>query len=169
VYSISTRHITPHRVTPKRRVYRIGHKLPMHAPYAPKPEWKVKGVAEHLYDLSYSLHAEAGISPALKTIELGTPEPLVGLVRHPQHLLLTPEQVFERERTAFMNLRGQLLNDPNFQNKFVAIVGGIVVDSDSDEYALAQRVYREHGYVPIFIDRIEPNSEVFEIPSPELE
>ena len=78
------------------------------------------------------------------------------------------EQIFEREKQAFGRLKVNLLNDPNYLNKFVAVVGGQVVDSDFDESVLAKRVYEKHGYIPIYIEKVELEEEVLEVPSPEL-
>ena len=78
------------------------------------------------------------------------------------------EQVFQREKASFMRWREDLLGDPSYLNKFIAVVGGKVVDSDLDENVLAQRVYEKHGYIPIYIGKIELEEKVLEVPSPEL-
>ncbi len=65
-------------------------------------------------------------------------------------------------------MKGGLVRDPDFVGKFVAVVGGTVVDSDADENILAWRVYGKYGYVPIYVEKIESEEEVLEIPSPEL-
>lgn len=74
---------------------------------------------------------------------------------------------FERERQAFLRIRDSLLGNPEFRGKFVAIYRGGIVGRDEDNRELAKRVYREHGYVPIYIGKIERERRVIEMPSPE--
>lgn len=94
-----------------------------------------------------------------KTFQLvGIPSPRRG----------TPElQAFERERQAFLRIKDSLLDNPQYEGKFVAIYRGEIVDQDEDNRELASRVYSEYGYVPIYIDRIERERRVIEMPSPE--
>jgi len=94
-----------------------------------------------------------------------TPSPLV---RAPSPRRGPPElEAFERERQAFLRIREIHLDDPEFRGKFVAVYGGEIVDQDEDNRELAMRVYREHGYVPIYIGKIERERRVIEMPSPE--
>jgi len=74
---------------------------------------------------------------------------------------------FERERKTFLRIRDSLLDNPEFRGKFVAIYEGNVVDQDEDNRELAKRVYREYGYVPIYIGKIERERRIIEMPSPE--
>ncbi len=60
-----------------------------------------------------------------------------------------PNDKWQREKHAFYQLRPQLLS--THLGKYVAIHEGRVVDSDTDEIALALRVYRQIGYAPIFV------------------
>jgi len=76
-------------------------------------------------------------------------------------------QAFERERQAFLRIKDSLLDNPQFRGKFVAIYRGGIVDHDEDNLELARRVYSEHGYVPIYIGKIERERRVIEMPSPE--
>jgi len=69
-----------------------------------------------------------------------------------------------RERAAFLRLKDQLLR--TYRGKFVAILNGEVVDVDDDDRALTRRVYTEHGYVPIYIDRVVEEPPVRRILSP---
>lgn len=55
----------------------------------------------------------------------------------------------EREYKAFLRLLPQLL--PTFRGKYVAIHDEQVIDSDSDDIALVQRVHERVGYVPIHV------------------
>ena len=58
----------------------------------------------------------------------------------------------EKERAAFLRLKDQLL--PTYRGKFVAILNGEVIDVDEDDRALTRRVYAEHGYIPIYVDKV---------------
>jgi len=41
-----------------------------------------------------------------------------------------------------------------YEGKYVAILNGKVVGSDADKRALAQRLYREVGYQPIYVQLV---------------
>ena len=68
------------------------------------------------------------------------------------------------EQAAFQRLKSQLLR--SHLGQFVAILGGEVVDSDTDDRALTRRVYARHGYIPIYIDRVTEEPVVKRILSP---
>jgi hypothetical protein len=59
---------------------------------------------------------------------------------------------FWKEVVAFANLPQSIL-DPYF-GKYVAVYGGNIVDSDTDEGELALRFYRTFGYVPVYIHKV---------------
>ena len=81
--------------------------------------------------------------------------------------LLEVMSTFEEERRAFLSMRAQLEADPRYAGKYVAVLGGAVVDSDEDPRELARRTYRKHGYTPIYFGFVGPER-VVELPSPEL-
>lgn len=74
---------------------------------------------------------------------------------------------FEKERLAFEKMYGKLCEDASLRGKYVAVLNGKVVDFDSDEVKLVERVYKKFGYVPVFFGFVGPRR-VFEVPSPEL-
>jgi len=74
----------------------------------------------------------------------------------------------EEERSAFLKVRDRLIRDARYRGKYIAVFGGKVVDCDEDKARLAERVYRKYGYIPIYIDKVAPEEEHVEIPSPEL-
>jgi hypothetical protein len=78
-----------------------------------------------------------------------------------------PENKWRREYRAFLRMLPGLL--PTYRGKYVAVHNGQVVDSDDDEIALALRIYRQHGYVPIHIGLVtdEP-PRVERIPTPRI-
>jgi hypothetical protein len=59
---------------------------------------------------------------------------------------------FAAERQAFWSMHSQLLE--RYEGKYVAILNGKVVDSDADKRALAQRLYRQLGYQPIYVQLV---------------
>lgn len=71
-------------------------------------------------------------------------------------------QRLESERTAFLKIKNNLLHDPNYSGKYVAILGGVVVDSDEILLNLAKRVYAKHGYVPIYMPKVTTENRKFE-------
>ena len=68
----------------------------------------------------------------------------------------------EREYQAFLRLLPELL--PRYRGKFVAIHDGQVVDSDTDDIALVQRVHARVGYVPIHVGLVTDQPPVARIP-----
>lgn len=74
---------------------------------------------------------------------------------------------FEQEREAFLRIKDDLLEREMHVEEFIAIYEGQVVDHDTDIVELASRVYRQYGYVPIYMDKVEREEEVVELPSPE--
>jgi hypothetical protein len=80
---------------------------------------------------------------------------------------LSRNEMFEKEQQAFLKLKPSLLYQETYINKFVAVLGGEVVDLDNDIRNLAKRVYSKYGYVPIYIEKVQRNETVEELPSPD--
>src|SRR3989304_5710983 len=59
---------------------------------------------------------------------------------------------FRKEQQAFQAMREELKKE--YAGKYVAIHGGRVVDSNTDESALIGRFYKTHGNVSVYIDKI---------------
>jgi len=74
----------------------------------------------------------------------------------------------EEEREAFLKIRDKLMQDPNYNGKYVAILQGAIVGCNEEKGRLAETVYRKYGYVPSYIDKIASDERRLEIPSPEL-
>lgn len=82
-------------------------------------------------------------------------------------LVLTPEQIVARERSAFLEMKPRLLGSAEYPNKFVAIINGTPVDSDNDKGALVERIYATRGYIPVFIGKVtEEQKRYRRLPSP---
>lgn len=73
---------------------------------------------------------------------------------------------FESEKSAFKRMYDELSKDDSYMGKYVVVIGGKVVDSDSDKIRLAERTYDKYGYLPIYIGYVGPQRFV-EVPSPE--
>ena len=68
----------------------------------------------------------------------------------------------EREYQAFRRLMPQLL--AMHRGKYVAIHEGQVVDTDTDDIALVQRVHAHVGYVAIHVGLVTDQPQVVRIP-----
>lgn len=68
----------------------------------------------------------------------------------------------EREYRAFLRLLPQLL--PTHRGKYVAMHNEQVVDIDTDDIALIQRVHARVGYVPIHVGLVTEQSQLVRIP-----
>ncbi len=77
-----------------------------------------------------------------------------------------PISQFKREIKAFEDNLETLLLD--YKGKFVAIVGGEVIDYDEDEKSLVKRTLQNYKHVPMYIQKVEKEIETIELPSPEL-
>jgi len=71
------------------------------------------------------------------------------------------------ERGAYLRMKARLLADPRYDEKFVAILNAEVIDADSDERELVRRVYANHGYVVVYVEKVRGESRILEVPSPE--
>jgi len=72
----------------------------------------------------------------------------------------SPMEAINREKMAFERMKPDLLKDPDYAGKYVAILEGKVVDSDWNLITMAKRVYATQGYRPIYMglvtDKPEP-------------
>ena len=73
----------------------------------------------------------------------------------------------ELERLAFLRIAKRLTSDSTYKGRFVAILKGSLVDSDEDKIELIKRIYRKHGYVPVYIGKLPYERRALEMPSPE--
>jgi len=71
---------------------------------------------------------------------------------------------FQREKQAFLSLRESLKKD--YFGEYVAIHGGEVVDSDTDESVLIGRFYEKYGNVPVYLAKIPEEEHIVRIPTP---
>jgi len=63
------------------------------------------------------------------------------------------------EKSIFLKKKLELIQNPDFIGKYVAVMKGDVVDKDDDKHVLLKRVYENYGYVPILIEKISDEVE----------
>ena len=81
----------------------------------------------------------------------------------------SPNQVFEREKSAFFQEKSRLLADPQYRGKFVAMVNGEVAGFGIDRVKLAREVYTTKGYVTMYIGEVSEEERVVDEPSYDAE
>jgi len=74
----------------------------------------------------------------------------------------------EEEHEAFLKIRDELIADPSYKGKYVAVLQGAIVGCDEEKGRLAKNVYEKYGYIPIYIDKVVTDRRLVEVPSPEL-
>ena len=72
----------------------------------------------------------------------------------------------EKEERAFDRLRPRLLR--RYLGQYVGIYRGRVVDYDSNDECLAERLFAKLGNVPFLIVRVEKKPTIYDLPSPEV-
>lgn len=65
-------------------------------------------------------------------------------------------------------MKADLLRNPILRGKFVAIADEEVIDFNEDEKTLLKRVYQKYGYIPVYIQKVEEEEIIEEVPSPFL-
>jgi hypothetical protein len=79
----------------------------------------------------------------------------------------TIRSAFEVNKAEFLRLRSTLAADPDYANRYIAVVAGGMVDSDTDRSALLTRVYGEYGYVPVYVGGLATQQNRYRrLPSP---
>lgn len=89
-----------------------------------------------------------------------------GFMEDPQQLRYILQ--VEEEREKFLKMLSELVQDPKYKGKYVAIFQGSIVGCDEDKGKLAKAVYEKYGYVPIYIGMVTMGERRVEVPSPEL-
>ena len=64
----------------------------------------------------------------------------------------------------FFSVRQKLYDNPELRHKYVAIYHHEVIDVDTDEFALARRVGRNHPAEVVLISPVELTDRVIELP-----
>lgn len=77
----------------------------------------------------------------------------------------TESNEFIQNKMTFEKLKPQLLKDPSYVGKYVAIVKNNICESGADDAKLAKQVYDQHGYVPMYIGLVSMKSKKTKIPS----
>ena len=71
------------------------------------------------------------------------------------------------DKNLLRQLEKMKVGDPNYSDKYVAVVEGKIVDTDRDKIPLAKRVYGKHGYIPMYIGKVIETERTLEYTSPE--
>ena len=79
---------------------------------------------------------------------------------------LSDEDILEIEKKIFEQKKEELLKQ--YEGKYIALVDGLVIDSDIDFSELAKRVYATYGYRAIFMTRVIRNEKSHKISSPKF-
>jgi hypothetical protein len=79
-----------------------------------------------------------------------------------------PEQIEEplvAEERTFYKKRARLLR--RYEGQFVALLHGRVIGHGPSDEELARQMFEKYGDKPFFIQRVEKEPTVYELPSPE--
>lgn len=66
----------------------------------------------------------------------------------------TFDAAIDFEKYIFLKKKLELLKNPDFIGKYVAVIKGEIIDKDDDSHVLLKRIYEKHGYVPVLIEKI---------------
>ncbi len=80
--------------------------------------------------------------------------------------IATQRRMLEREMAAYERMKSDLLK--THKGQYVAILDGQLIDADSDEVALAKRVYAKHGYRTLLMRGITETEQVYHVPHNEV-
>jgi hypothetical protein len=70
------------------------------------------------------------------------------------------------EEEAFRRKRNQLLR--RYEGQFIALYHGRVVGNSTDDEELAGRMFKKFGDVPFYIAKVEKETTVYDLPTPEI-
>lgn len=71
-----------------------------------------------------------------------------------------------REKETYFKMEKELIN--NYRGKFVAVLNGEIVGVGEDKMELALGIYKERGYVPMYIGQVGAKERVIRVPSPRI-
>ncbi len=77
----------------------------------------------------------------------------------PDEPLASEEKVFRRKRSQFLR---------RYEGQFIAIYHGRVVGNSTDDEELAGRMFKKLGDVPFYIVKVERETSVYDLPTPEI-
>ena len=76
------------------------------------------------------------------------------------------EELLAAQERAFHKRRARLLR--RYEGQFVALYQGRVVGHGPSDEDLSRRMFEKFGDAPFFIQRVEKEPTVYEVPSPEV-
>ncbi|MEX0726586.1 MAG: hypothetical protein WD065_09980 [Planctomycetaceae bacterium] len=80
----------------------------------------------------------------------------------------TDMQAWQDDADYFESIRSSLWQDKTYRQKYVAIRHRAVIDTDDDKFELFERISRQHAADVVFIAKVQRESQVVEVPSPEI-
>jgi len=138
--------------------YRLSE--PVQRPYKGRYQHQSKIAERDCTAIEERIPAWAPIDDRLKRLEQE--------VKRLTEKLLQPEEITEiREAKVFFQAnREKLLAE--YEGKYIAILGGKVMDTDEDFSVLAERVYSRYGYKDIYMPKVERKETILHIPTPQI-
>jgi hypothetical protein len=109
--------------------------------------------------MTTGLAISAGTMLQLKTIakEEGTTPQVLGEKAIRRYLRHETRRRIQREEDAFLAMHAELLR--SYPGDYVAVYHGQVVDRDSDQFALYQRIEQRYAGKPVLIRQVIPEPE----------
>lgn len=80
--------------------------------------------------------------------------------------LLNDREIVDMEKRIFEENRASYLMD--YEGKYIALLNGVVLDSENSFSALAKKIYTKLGYRAIFITRVTKKEIKYRISSPKV-
>ncbi|MFN0196104.1 MAG: hypothetical protein ACKVT0_05120 [Planctomycetaceae bacterium] len=77
-------------------------------------------------------------------------------------------RLWQEDADYFESIRSNLWNDKDYRGKYVALREKEVIDVDDDKFQLARRVMRQYPADVVFVAKVQIESQVVEVPSPEI-
>ena len=98
-------------------------------------------VNNQLANESYTLHNESLMEIKIKVTTYSPQGPLCTI---------------QKEKQALYKMKPDLISDPTYSGKYVAVHDGKIIGVSNDWSSLAEKTYAKFGYIPILIEKIQP-------------
>src|SRR3990170_4410166 len=82
-------------------------------------------------------------------------QPSVTAISLATKVISPSEQIFEREKNAFLEMKRRLIGEPQYTGKYIAIVNGEIAGVGDDRVKLAREIYTKKGYVTMYIGEVK--------------
>ena len=95
------------------------------------------------------------VSPIYQNSDFSSHDELFSAQTYVVDVELSTTSILESEKSAFEQMKNDLLQDSKFSGKFIAIHNGNVVDFDSDQIDLLKRLDQSYGKYPVLIEKLD--------------